>query len=71
MSEDRIFEKLDELGERQTQTLLAVTRLEEQVKGLPDHETRIRSLERWRWGLVGVTSLLTTGFSAYASAKGA
>jgi hypothetical protein len=23
----------------------------EQLKDIPDHEQRIRSLERWRWGL--------------------
>lgn len=72
MSEmDRVLDKLDELGRGQTQTLTEIARLQEQVKGIPDHEGRIRSLERWKWGLVGVTSLLTTGFSAYASTKGA
>lgn len=48
----------------------SVIRIEEQVKALPDHETRIRALEAWRWGLVGVTGLLTTGFTFWSSTKG-
>lgn len=71
MNEDRIFEKLDELGDKQTQTLVEITKIQEQVKGLPDHETRIRSLERWRWSLLGGFGLLTTAFTAYTGTKGA
>lgn len=48
-----------------------VVRIEEQMKGLPDHESRIRALEQWKWGLLGVSGLLTTGFTFYASTKGA
>lgn len=47
-----------------------VIRIEEQTKALADHETRIRALEAWRWGLVGVTGLLTTGFTLYSATKG-
>lgn len=71
MSEERIFEKLDELGDKQTQTLVEIGKMQEQLKGLPDHETRIRSLERWRWSLVGGLGLLTTAFTAYTGSKGA
>lgn len=70
MNEERVFEKLDELGEKQTQTLVEIGKLQEQVKGIPDHESRIRSLEKWRWSLVGGLGLLTTAFTAYSGSKG-
>ncbi len=70
MNEERVFEKLDELGEKQTQTLVEIGKLQEQVKGIPDHESRIRSLEKWRWSLVGGLGLLTTAFTAYSGTKG-
>lgn len=47
-----------------------VIRIEEQTRAIADHETRIRTLEAWRWGLVGVTGLLTTGFTFYSATKG-
>jgi hypothetical protein len=71
MSEDRIFQKLDELGGQTTQVLVEIGKLQEQVKDLPDHESRIRSLEKWRWSLVGGLGLLTTAFTAYTGSKGA
>lgn len=45
-------------------------RIEEQTKALADHETRIRALEAWRWGLLGVSGLMTTGFTFYTATKG-
>lgn len=71
MNEERIFDKLDELGEKQTRALVEIAKLQEQIKSAPDHETRIRSLEKWRWTLVGGLGLLTTAFTAYGSSKGA
>ena len=47
-----------------------VIRIEEQLKPIPDHEQRLRALEQWKWGLLGVSGLLTTGFTFYASTKG-
>jgi hypothetical protein len=41
--------------------------ISEQLKGLPDHETRLRSLEGFRWKLTGavlVLSLLSGGAGA-------
>lgn len=70
-AEDRIFEKLDAIDGKSTQALVEIAKLQEQVKGIPDHESRLRSLERWRWTLVGGLGLLSTGFTAYASSKGA
>lgn len=71
VNEDRIFDKLDEIQTQNIETLVALSKLEEQIKGIPDHESRIRALEQWRWGLVGVTSLLTTGFTWYSTTRGA
>lgn len=70
MNEDRILDKLDEIGVQGAAALVEISKLQEQIKALPDHETRIRALEQWRWGLVGVSGLLATGFTTFAAAKG-
>ncbi|HKZ21157.1 MAG TPA: hypothetical protein VJQ57_13735 [Acidimicrobiia bacterium] len=70
MNEERIFIKLDELQNQTTQVLVEIGKLQEQNKQLPDHDTRIRALEQWRWGLVGFSGLLATGFTSYASMRG-
>lgn len=70
-NEERIFTKLDAIEAKSDQALVEIGKLQEQVKNIPDHETRIRALEQWRWGLVGVSTILATGFTTYASAKGA
>lgn len=51
------------LGEMSTQ--LAV--ITEQLKAVPDHEQRIRSLERWKYGLP-IASLLAAGSAVLAAA---
>lgn len=71
MNEDRILDKLERIDDQGAQALVEIGKLQEQIKALPDHETRIRALEQWRWGLVGATTLLTTGFTWYSSTKGA
>lgn len=70
MNEDRILSKLDSIEDQNRITLIAITRLEEQVRAVPDHENRIRSLERWKWGFTGVLGLMTTAFTAYSKTKG-
>lgn len=70
MDEGRILNKLDEIGNRQTETLVEIAKLQEQVKDVPDHENRIRALEKWRWGLVGGLGVVTTALTAFSSVKG-
>lgn len=68
----RVLDELGEMRREQTKILVAVTALVEQVKGVPDHETRIRSLERWKYGLP-VTGLVAVGglaISAWSAASG-
>jgi hypothetical protein len=47
------------------QTSLAV--IQEQLKHIPDHENRIRSLEKWRYGmpLTLLISIGSLGIGAY------
>lgn len=71
MNEDRILDKLDAIDDKADQALLAIARLEEQIKVVPEHEKRLAVLERWKWGLVGMGTLMTMVFGSYASAKGA
>lgn len=70
MNEDRILDKLDEINIQGAATLAQIGVLQEQIKAIPDHENRIRALEQWRWGLVGVSTLLATGFTTFAATKG-
>jgi hypothetical protein len=58
----QILIKQGEMG-----TQLAV--ITEQLKAVPDHENRIRSLERWRYGLplAGVLAIGSTAISIYAA----
>jgi hypothetical protein len=38
----------------------------EQLKSIPDHESRIRALERWRWGLpASVIAAFASGAAAW------
>lgn len=53
MNEDRIFQKLDELGEKQTEVLVGLARLGEQIKDVPDLKQRVQLLEKWRWTAMG------------------
>ncbi len=73
MDEDRLFDKLDTLDEQNRQLLVNLTSLQEQIKLVPDHENRIRVLERWKYGLplAGLTAVLSAGVSAWTASKGA
>lgn len=61
MSEDRIYEKLDSLERKSTDLLVGLARLEERVNDVPDLKTRVQSLERLKWVVVG--GLATGGSS--------
>ena len=58
----QILIKLGEMGAQ-----LAV--MNERLTAVPDHENRIRSLERWRYGLplAGVLAIGSTAISIYAA----
>lgn len=72
MNEDRILDKLDGIDAQNRLMIIALTRLEEQVRTVPDHEERIRSLERWKYGLpvTGMTSVLAMALSIWTQTKG-
>lgn len=46
-----------------------VVRIDENVKSLvasrADHESRIRSLEKWQWKMIGAGALVSLGLAAY------
>lgn len=58
-AEVQILLKLGEMG-----TQLAV--ISEQLKDVPDHETRIRALEKWRYGLP-LATLMSAGSMVLAA----
>lgn len=70
-----ILAKLTSIEQTIGQTAVAVAKLEERVNGshsgVSDHEGRIRSLERWKWGFTGVLTIITTAGAMYAQARGA
>lgn len=72
MDENRILDKLDGIEAQNTVMLVALTRLQEQVSSMPDHENRIRSLERWKYGLpvTGLTAIIAFAASAWTATKG-
>lgn len=72
VNEDRIVAKLDKIEEQNSVTLIALTRLQEQMNAVPDHESRLRSLERWKYGLpvTGLTAIVSMGISAWSASKG-
>lgn len=72
MNEERIFDKLDSIEAKTAEALTAIARCEEQLKDLPDHEIRLRSLEKWRYGLpiAGLTAVISAALSAWSYTKG-
>lgn len=73
MTEERILDKLDELGHKTTEILVGVARLEEQIKDVPDLRQRIVALERWKWTAMGAlgTSAVSILSQVYTAMKGA
>lgn len=76
MSEDRLSEILGELREMRDENRDQgdrLIRIEEQTKAIPDHESRIRTLEQLKWGLpiTGMTAIGAMILSAWTSTKGA
>lgn len=73
MNEDRILDKLDGIEGQNRTMLIALTRVQEQISSLPDHENRIRSLERWKYGLpmTAVTAVVAAAISGWSAMKGA
>lgn len=73
MNEDRILDKLDAIEARSVETLVEVVKLQEQVKIVPELQTRMGVLEKWKWTAMGAaamggTSLITQIFSAVKGA---
>lgn len=57
---------LDKLQEDVARVREDVAAIKERIDALPDHEQRLRSLERWKWGLplAGLLSLFGLGSHA-------
>lgn len=72
MNEERILDKLDELGEKTTQVLVGLARVEEQIKEVPDLKTRVAALEKWRWTAMGALGMSGASIlsQAYTTLKG-
>jgi hypothetical protein len=73
VNEDRILNKLDAIEERGIDTLLAVTRLQEQMEDVPDLKIRVSALEKWKWTAMGAlgTATASLGAQVYNAMKGA
>jgi hypothetical protein len=64
VNEERILNKLDAIDARSVETLVAVTKLQEQVKDVPDLKNRVTALERWRWTAIGALGAAGTSLGA-------
>jgi hypothetical protein len=71
-NEERILNKLDEIGNTQTQTLVAIAKIQEQIKDVPDLKTRVAALERWKWTAMGALGMSGASIlsQAYTTLKG-
>jgi len=72
MDEDRVLDKLDSIENQNRQMLVALTQVQEQVRVVPDHENRLRTVERWRYGLpmTGLVAIVSATVSAWTATKG-
>lgn len=72
MNEERILDKLDGLDDKTTNILIGLTRLEEQIKDVPDLKQRIVALERWKWTAMGALGAAASslGGQLYVALKG-
>jgi hypothetical protein len=68
----RVLDELTTMRVEIRETLVAVTQIQEQVKDLPDHEQRLRSLERWKYGfpITGLVAISSLAISAWARVSG-
>lgn len=73
MNEDRILDKLEELGDKTTQLLIGNARIEEQMKDIPELRQRVTSLEKLRWMATGALATSSTALAGqlYSVLKGA
>jgi hypothetical protein len=73
MENDRIYESLLRIQDQMGRQSEALARLEEKVGDIPDHEVRLRVLERWKYGLpvTGATAVASALLSAWTFSKGA
>lgn len=72
MNEERILDKLDSLDIKSTETLVALARVEEQIKDIPSLRERVAALERWKWTAMGAigASAGSLAMSLYSALKG-
>lgn len=68
----QILQELREMRTEGRDTRDKVTTLVEQAKAVPDHENRLRALERWRYGIpaAGLTAVAAAAVSAFTATKG-
>lgn len=72
VNEERILDKLEELGDKTTQLLIGLARVEEQMKDVPDLRNRVTALEKWKWTAVGAMGAASTSLLSqlYTALKG-
>ena len=56
-NEERVLNKLDAIEARGVETLVAVTRLQGEVRDIPDLKARVSLLEKWKWGTIGALAV--------------
>lgn len=71
---EQILDELRIIRQENRETRDMVIELKGQVSGLPDHETRIRALEKWRYSLpasvfLGVCAMGTSVFNVLTKAS--
>ncbi len=72
VNEERILNKLDEMSSQQTQMLVEIGKIQEQVKEVPTLRNRVDALERWKWTAVGALGMASGSLLSqlYTTMKG-
>ena len=67
------MDTLDTLEGKTTEVLVAVARVEEQIKDVPNLRDRVAALEKWRWTAMGALGMSGASImaQAWAALKGA
>ena len=73
MNEERILDKLDSLEGKTTDVLVALARVEEQIKDVTGLKDRVSAMERWRWTAMGAlgTAGVSLASQLYQTLRGA
>lgn len=64
MNEDRILDKLEGIESQNRDMLVGLTRLQEQMRDMPELKMRVSALEKFKWVAMGALAAGGTSLGA-------